>query len=364
MVQFGTSNAILTVNLSALEKNYRLLQKQVGAPVTVAGIIKADGYGLGAKPVCETLKNNGCKNFFVATLDEALAIRQFNTDNTLAVFGGLMQGCEDIYHEHNILPVLNSPIDIENWSNYAQKHGQKLDAMLHFDTGMNRLGLSHGEWLAIKENGCLDALNIVTILSHFASADDQDQTLTKNQAKRFAKIAQDFPKAQISLANSSGIFRDAIYHYDMVRPGYALYGGNPTPETINPMQNVVSLEARILQIRDCKKGDTIGYGASHIFKENTHTATVALGYDDGFFRATNKNAKLYYKSQPCPVIGRVSMDAVTIDISHLIDKSPKQGEAVEILGDNQTIDDLARSAATIGYEILTSLGTRYKRIYI
>jgi alanine racemase len=201
-------------------------------------------------------------------------------------------------------------------------------------------------------------------MSHFASADEQDQELTQIQHQRFEGITKYFPDTPKSLANSSGLFRSKDYHYDMVRPGYALYGGNPTPETTNPMHNVVSLESRILQIRTCKKGETIGYGASYTFDKDTTTATLALGYADGFFRAHSNKAKLYYNNQPCPVIGRVSMDLVTIDISNITGKPPIQGDAVEILGANQSVDDLAISAGTIGYEILTSLGARYKREYI
>jgi len=251
--------------------------------------------------------------------------------------GGVMGGEEKNYIHHDITPVLNSAVDIENWRN----HGNGAPAILHIDTAMSRLGLHVDE-----VEGQLDHLkdiNLKYIMSHFACADDKDDALTHLQYERFEKICQYFPNTPKSLANSPGLFRSTDYHFDMVRPGYALYGGNPTPEADNPMHAVVTLESRILQIRHCKKGETIGYG---------------------FLRSHSDKATLYYKGQPCPVIGRVSMDLVSIDISKIQGATPQQGEAVEILGPHQSVDDLATSADTIGYEILTSLGARYKRTYI
>ena len=206
------------------------------------------------------------------------------------------------------------------------------------------------------------------VISHFVAADDWAEewakTLTIQQSQDFSAVTVRFKNAQKSLANSSGLFRNGDFHHDIVRPGYALYGGNPTPETDNPMNAVVSLHTRILQIRDCEDGQSIGYGASHKFNQKTRTATIALGYADGFLRSNSNRAVVYYNDQPCPVIGRVSMDLVTIDISNIKGEQPKQGDSVEILGKNQSIDDLAQSAGTIGYEILTSLSHRYKRAYI
>ena len=365
MIDFKSSNGILAIDLSALTSNYALFKNKVGINCNVAGVVKANAYGLGLAQISKALTAQDCPQFFVATLDEALELRGYDSKTPIAGLGGLMQGAEQDYSAQNITPVLNTPDDIERWNALAINKNTQLTAILHFDTGMNRLGLSHDELHKFIEHQTdFKAISIETLMSHFACADDQDHPLTGQQAKQFDEISPHFSKAKKSLSNSSGLFRDAAYHYDMVRPGYALYGGNPTPETTNPMQAVASLNTRILQIRQCKKGESIGYGATHKFNQDTTTATVALGYADGFLRSNSSKATLYYNNQACPVLGRVSMDLVTIDISGISGKQPKQGDAVEILGPNQTIDDLAISAGTIGYEILTALGARYKREYI
>lgn len=365
MQEFLSSAAILTINLKALADNYRDLKAKAGEKCAVAGVVKADAYGLGINPVVKTLGDLGCQQFFVATLDEAIALRKLNAQTPIAVLGGLYHGAEKEYLAHHITPVLNSHDDIKRWQDSARQQEQSLPAILHVDTGMNRLGLSHdevGEY--IRDKTLMEGVDVQVVMSHFACADEKDHPLTKKQAHDFANIAQHFPQAKHSLANSSGLYRNESYIHDMVRPGYALYGGNPTPEKNNPMRAVVELSVRILQIRLCKKGESIGYGAGHVFDKDTRTATVALGYADGFLRSGKKNggAKLYYKGQPCPVLGRISMDLVSIDISK-VKGTPQQGDVVEVLGDNQSVDDLATSAGTIGYEILTSLGARYKRQY-
>lgn len=371
MQDFLSHSGILTIDLAALAANYRDFQTKAGAKCAVAGVVKADGYGVGMARVVETLSALDCPQFFVATVEEALALRQVNTQTPVAVLGGLYHGAEQDYIAHKITPVLNTPDDIARWQILALQGDTPLPAILHFDTGMNRLGLSRAEAdVIIQDKSLMNGLDIQLVMSHFACADDKDHVLTKKQAHDFANIAQHFEGAQKSLANSSGLYRSDSYIHDMVRPGYALYGGNPTPESANPMQSVVSLNARILQIRNCKAGESIGYSATHKFDKDTRTATVAVGYADGFLRSHSSRIKdgkqsgatLYYNGQPCPVLGRVSMDLVSVDIS-AVKGDIHQGGSIEILGPNASIDDLAASAGTIGYEILTSLGARYKREY-
>ncbi len=365
MQELSTRSGILTINLKAIAGNYRLFQEKIGEGRQVAGIVKANAYGLELEPVLNTLIKLNCPQFFVATLEEALHVRNINKTTPIAVLGGLFTGAEDTYIQRNITPVLNTPDDISRWQNKASRLHQKLPAMIHFDTGMNRLGLSPEEGKAlIGTPETINGLNVQLVMTHFACADEENHPLTKKQAHDFANIAQHFPNAQKSLANSSGLFRSTRYHYDMVRPGIALYGGNPTPETENPVQHVVALNTRILQIRNCKKGESIGYGASHVLGEDTTTATVALGYADGFLRSNSNKATLYWNNQPCPVLGRVSMDLVSVGLSKISEKQPVQGDVLEVLGSNQNIDDLARTAGTISYEILTALGNRYHREYI
>ena len=330
MQEFFTHSGVLTINLEALAANYRLFQDKAGEGRDIAGVVKADAYGLGLGPVVKKLTELGCPQFFVATLEEAMALRQINQQTPVAVLGGLFTGAEDDYLAHDILPVLNTPDDISRWRKMAHSQNKKLPAILHFDTGMNRLGLSHAEAKdVIADPNQLEGLDIEMVMSHFACADEKDHPLTKKQAHEFANLAQHFEASKKSLANSSGLFRDSLYYYDTIRPGYSLYGGNPTPEANNPMSATVSLTTRILQIRECKKGDSIGYGASHVFDQDTQTATVAVGYADGFLRSNSGSktggAILYWQGQPCPVLGRVSMDLVTVDLSRLTGELPVQG---------------------------------------
>ncbi|MEM8833350.1 MAG: alanine racemase [Pseudomonadota bacterium] len=357
-------SGLLEIDLAALAGNYQILKEKVGENCTAAGVIKANAYGLGADKVAQTLLNNGCSFFFVATLDEAISLRDTVTDQPIAVLNGLGPDQADVFLEHNLWPVLNSPKQIIAWQKTAQDTKQTLPTIIHFDTGMNRLGLSHNEAqdLIAHKDERLNGLNLQWVMTHFACADEKDHPLTAQQAQAFQEIAAHFPNAKKSLGNSPGVFRHVDYHIDMVRPGYALYGGNPTPEADTPMKQVVSLHTPILQIRHCKKGESIGYGASHVFEKDTITATIAIGYADGFLRSHSNDATVYYNGAPCPVLGRVSMDLTTIDVSHL-DTPPAEGDMIEVLGPHLSVDDSADEAGTIGYEILTSLGHRFGRVY-
>jgi len=362
-----TESGQLTIDLGALSRNYQKFQEMTAPHCKVAGVIKANAYGLGLIEVFDTLLSLNCPQFFVATLDEALTLRAHNKEANIAVLGGLFDGAEDAYTIYNIVPVLNTPKEIKTWNAMAAKENGKFPAFLHFDTGMNRLGLSADEAQTLMNNqSVLDNINVQAVMSHFASADDHNDPMTALQADAFAKISNAFPDIPKSLSNSSGLFTNTAYHNDLVRPGIALYGGNPTPHTTNPMEPVAHLKTRVLQTRLCKKGETIGYGGSYKFDKDTRTATVAIGYADGFLRShssdpSKPNAKMYFNDIPCDVIGRVSMDLVTLDVTNA--PTISQGDWVEVLGDNQGVDDLAKASGTIGYEILTSLGARYKRTY-
>ncbi len=359
-----THTAILTIDLKALSKNYVALQNQVGANCAVAGVVKANAYGLGLEPITRTLLKSNCPQFFVATVNEALEFRSFEATAPVAVLGGLFNGAEDIYLKNNIQPVINSLNDLTRWQELAMSANKSLPTIIHIDTGMNRLGLHPDDiQTLIKNPELLKNLDVQWMMSHFACADDVNHPMTKEQSDLFIKLSAAFPTAKQSLGNSSGTFRGIQHHINMVRPGVALYGGNPTPEVKNPMHQVVQLKAKILQIRNCKKGDSIGYGASHVFEKDTRTATIGIGYADGFSRAHSNKGQFYFNNVPCPILGRISMDLTTIDISQCKNK-PEQGDWVEIIGQNQTIDDLAQNAGTISYEILTSLGNRYARQYI
>jgi alanine racemase len=359
----ATAPGNLTINLGAIARNYRLFQTQTSADI--AGVLKANAYGCGRLEVLQTLYDLGCRDYFVATPDEAILLRKVNEDANLMILGGVYHGAEEEFRHNDITPVLNSLEDIERWASYARKNEQKLPAVIHFDTAMNRLGLGTDEAAKlIASLELLEPLDVRLIMSHFASSDEKDSPLNQLQAERFEKIAKAFPLTPKSLANSSGLFRNEEWHYDLVRPGYAMYGGNPTPKSDNPVEPVINLDVRILQTRKAKKGETAGYNATYTFEKDTTLATIAMGYADGFLRSGSNKAALYWNGEPCPVVGRVSMDLVIVDIGHL-ENMPQAGQWLEVLGPHQSVDQLATSCNTIGYEILTSLRrSRYHRAYV
>lgn len=357
----NTAPGILTISLSAMAENYRAFKSMTKA--NVAGVLKADAYGTGLPQAFKTLRGEGCKNFFVATPDEGLQIRTMDDTANIGVLGGVYPGAEDLYAHNKLTPVLNSLEEIHRWSGTAKKLGERFPSIIHFDTGMNRLGLCEKETQKLLSDlSVLDALDLECIMSHFVSSEEKGNPLNKMQSDRFAKIAAAFPETPKSLSNSSGLFHDKNAHYDMVRPGFALYGGNPTPELTNPVRAVVGLSVRILQIRDVKAGDSAGYNATYTFRNDTSLAVVSMGYADGFLRSGSNTAKLFWNGQPCPIRGRVSMDLIIVDIGHLKNK-PAPGDLLEVLGPNQSVDDLAKDLSTNGYEVLTSLGPRYHRVY-
>ena len=337
----------LTIDLNAVAANY-LLFRTMAPGSAVAGVVKANAYGLGVEAIVPLLDNLGCTFYFVATFDEALAVRKL-TPHPVAVLGGLFHGAEEDYLAHGIIPVMNSPEEIRRGT-------YKGPSIWHIDTGMNRLGIRPEE---VDE--LLDYPHPEIVMSHFACADDADHPLTLLQADSFADVAMKFPGSKRSLCNSSGLFRHPEHHYDMVRPGMALYGLNPTPELENPMAQPVRLESRLIQIHTGKAGETVGYSATHTLTRDTRIGILALGYADGFLRSGSGKATVYWQGRPCPVLGRISMDLTAIDLGAC---PAKPGDWVEILGPSQSADQLAEDAGTIGYEILTDLGRRHDRVYL
>lgn len=351
----------MTVHSQALADNYRLFQSMSEADV--AGVIKADGYGTGSVAAYKTLHEAGAREFFVATPDEGIALKAPG-DSSVYILGGVYNGAEKDYAAENIIPVLNSMDQIERWSAHARKSERRLPAIVHFDTAMNRLGLERLDLpKLIGRPELLEALDVRAIMTHFACSDEVGHPLNKAQADWFAIIARHFPNVRKSLCNSSGVFRDENWHYDLLRPGYALYGGNPTPETANPMRRVVDMSVRILQTRMGKKGESAGYSATHIFEKDTPLATVSIGYADGLLRSGSNRARFFWNGQPCPIAGRVSMDLIIVDLSGIKGPAPQAGDWLEVLGENQSVDQLAADCGTIGYEILTSLSRRAHRTY-
>jgi len=362
-----SSGACLTIDLSALESNYRLLQT-VAAGSEVAGVVKADGYGLGWRPVVETLWRVGCRRFFVARVDEGIVVRSLLPDAIVHVFDGVVPGTEQDLRDHRLVPVINTVEQLRRWQRVSLRSGSNvpLATALHVDTGMLRFGITPTDAKQlVGEPGRLEGLDLQLILSHLASADERSSDQAERQLKRFREVRAALPMGQASLANSAGLYRSPAFHLDVVRPGYAMFGGNPQPElnNPNPMTPVVSLHAPVLQIRQAEPGETVGYGATHTVERQARLATIGIGYADGFLRSGSNRGWVALDGQPVPIVGRVSMDLVTIDITDF-EGDVGEGTMVEVIGPNRTLDDVAGDAGTIGYEILTSLGRRYRRRYL
>ncbi|WP_119302864.1 alanine racemase [Dongia deserti] len=362
------STAELTIDLGALVANYRLLQRRA-KPARAGAGIKANAYGLGAQEAAPALFKAGCREFFVAILSEAIALRPVVPEADIYVLSGPMGGDEAEFVQHRVTPVLNSPQQIDLWSRWCTANGAA-PAALHIDTGMSRLGLAPAELdRLIADPALLKAFSIPLVMSHLASADEPGSAQNAQQLARLKgaldRVLPLLPsRPAISFANSSGIFLGRDYAFDLVRPGAALYGLNPTPAAPNPMRQVVGLKARILQVRHIDAHQTVGYGAAHRSTRATSLATLGLGYADGVFRALSHVGAAFVGGIRAPFVGRVSMDLITIDVGHIPPHLAEPGAWVEILGEHQSADDLAAAAGTIGYEVLTALGPRYQRRYI
>jgi alanine racemase len=355
--------AVLEIDVAGIVANWRFLAGRV-APAECAAVVKADAYGLGAIPVARALATAGCRQFFVATLEEALALRQaLPGKSKIAVFHGPLPRTGAEFAEHSLVPVLNDPGQIAQWQRIAAARCG-LPAMLHLDTGMARLGLTFREFdtLAdeLRQPG---AIRWQALLSHLACADDPGHPLNLEQRTRFAAMRLRMPETRASLAASSGVFLGHEYHFDLVRPGAALYGVNPQPGRPNPMRQTVRLKARILQIREVDRGQPVGYGATHRMAAGGRLATVAVGYADGWMRTLAGRGCGHIGGVRVPLIGRVSMDLAVFDVSDADPSIALPGGFIELINTKYGVDAVAADAGTIGYEILTGLGKRYHRLY-
>lgn len=355
----------LTIDLDAIQNNYRFICNKVSHGKSAA-VVKADGYGLGEVAVSKALFNAGCRSFFTAHIDEAIAVKQAIPHASVSVMNGLLSGEESVYSEYDLVPTLNDLNQIELWKKHCSNNGAP-QANLQFDTGMARLGLMPTELEELcLDLSKLDGINLQYIMSHMACADDPPHPLNKKQQKDFSSAIKRLPKVPAMLAASSAVFLGPEWHFDMVRPGVALYGGAPNEQIQNPLSQVVRLEGKVMQVREVNEPQSVGYSALFQPKSRRLIATVAAGYADGFIRSLSSRATVYYKDHAIPVVGRVSMDVITIDVSDLenTENAIKPGDTVDLIGPNHDINALAKEAGTISYEILTSLGKRYKRQYV
>ncbi len=356
------AGGVLTIDLAALRHNYRTIAARV-APARAAAVVKADAYGLGADKAAPAFYAAGCRDFFVAHLGEAVALKPFlPADATLYVLNGLQPGTEAAAAREKIVPVLNSLEQVENWRNLAQSLGSTLPALLQVDTGMSRLGLSAKELDRLANDpSLLDGIEIKYVMSHLASGDEPDNPANAAQLAAMKAALARLPKAPVAFANSGGSFLDRGYHFDLARPGVALYGVGPAGGGIRP---VLTLSARVIQVREIEPGAAVGYGGTFVAERPMRIATIAVGYADGWLRALSNRGSAYFGDVRLPVAGRVSMDSITLDVSALPEGTLKLGSLVELIGPHQTLDDVARDSGTIPYEILTALGHRYARVYV
>ncbi|MBF0356376.1 MAG: alanine racemase [Alphaproteobacteria bacterium] len=360
MISQESAGAVLTIDLQALADNWRGLKGRLKPGADLASVVKADGYGLGADQVASALAKAGCKSFFVARLDEGIRLRKtLGSQGRIFVLDGPLPGTAKEFIAHDLTPVLNEAGQISYWA--SESKGQA-KAALHLDTGMNRLGLPSVELADLQP--ALEACGLCLVMSHLACAEESENPKNAQQLERFNQMRRLLPPLPASLSNSSGVFLGADYHFDLVRAGVALYGVNPTPDLPNPMTQVVQLQGKIVQVRDVDLPETVGYGATHRVEAPALIATVGVGYADGWPRALSNRGFGVLGGVRVPLVGRVSMDLITFDVTQAPSHLVKPGGFISLLGDGLTVDDVAETAGTIGYEILTNLGPRYARSFV
>jgi alanine racemase len=358
----------LTVDLAALARNWRALEK-VSAGALCGAVVKADAYGTGIVASSEALYAAGARFFFTATVDEGVAVRGALPEAHIFVLNGLYPGAGETYVAERLMPCLSSLSMLEDWLALCLRRGEALPAALHFDTGMNRTGFRLNEADAVKSR--IDELGFAPqmVMSHFACADQPSHEKNRTQLALFQSLLTRFPNIPASLANSAGLMTGRDNHFQMVRPGIALYGGRAVGGRRNPMSRVVTLEAPVLQVKEARTGESVGYGATFTLSRDSRLAILGIGYADGFFRSLSSTnvhpgGRVAIRGRLVPVVGRVSMDLLTVDITDLGQQIPLPGEMAEILGPNISVDDQADACGTLGYEVLTSLKGRFQRRYV
>lgn len=357
------ARAVLTIDLAKIAANYRLLESKLSG-ARMGCVVKADAYGLGLDAVAPVLHRIGCRDYFVADIDEGAALRALLADGNIFVLNGPVPDSLPQFTRHRLVPVLNDLGQIALAAAYAEA-GAGLAAALHIDTGMSRLGLPPAEvGVLAREPGRLRGISLACLISHLACADERDNPMNARQFESFGSARARLPKSPASLANSSGIFLGPRYHLDLVRAGGALYGLTPMGNEPNPLAQVLRLEAPILQVRDVDSPMTVGYGAGFRVAGRGRIATIPVGYADGYLRSLSNRGSALLGGIRVPVVGRVSMDLITLDVSGVPDALAHPGAMVELIGDHHTVDDLAVEAGTIGHDILTEFGRRITRRYV
>ncbi|MGS4884316.1 alanine racemase [Roseibium sp. MB-4] len=359
----------LTVDLNAIAANWSLLRSKLAPGSECAATIKANAYGTGQAETAKRLFEEGCRTFFVAVPTEAIALRQTLPSATIYALDGLFPDTADLLLQHDVRPVLGSLDELKEWAALCRTAGRSFPAAVHVDTGIHRLGLSGDEFgTALADPALMAPFKPSLLMSHLACASDPDHPMNKEQLARFIALTSPFKSVPRSLANSAGVLMGPDYHFDLVRPGISLYGGRAVDHGDNPMQPVAKVEARIMIVRNVPKGDAIGYGATQTAKRPLRNAVVAAGYADGLLRRASSSDDRpggfgMIGGHKAPILGRISMDMITLDVTDIPEHLVQRGGLVEMLGPNVAAADMAAYAETIDYEYLTSLGRRFERIY-
>ena len=351
----------MRIDLDALAKNYRALRK-ISAPGRCGAVVKADAYGLGVEPVAKRLFDEGCRHFFVANLAEGVVLRRLFATAEIFVFSGALDGEERALRSSSLIPVLNSHEQVVRWSDLDDS--KRYPVVIHIDTGMARLGLDARELnqLALDER-TLERTEIAYVMTHLACADTPEHAMNDRQIEEFKVLRERLPPSKTSIGNSAGLLSGEKFRGDLCRPGIALYGGNPFSAKKNPMEPVVTLLAPVLQVREVTRSTTVGYGATRRVDAPARLATLGVGYADGIPFSLSDCGRGYLSDTYVPIVGRVSMDLISVDVSSVPRQAVYPGAMVELAGPHVELDQLAESAGTNNYEILTGLGTRWTRSY-
>jgi alanine racemase len=360
----ASSSGWVRVDLDALAANYRHLVR-LAAPSKCAATVKADAYGLGLAPVVRRLAAEGCRSFFVANVGEGITVRECLGQAEVFVFNGVLPDTVETIEAAGLVPVLNCAQQVAWWRAHAQRLGRRgLPCALHVDTGMNRLGMSAEDvGQLVRQAGWSRGLDVRLIMTHLASAHRRDDPLTAQQVASFARLRRELPEAPHSIGNSAGTLLGGATRGDLVRPGLALYGGHPFEYGANPMREVVRVQGRVLQVRVVGAQTSVGYGGTWHARPGSRLATVGVGYADGYRRELGNRAHAAVGRRCVPVVGRVSMDLLTLDVSELAPDELEAGQAVDLLGGAVPLESVARAAGTVPYELLTGLGERLVRLY-
>lgn len=371
---FDSAGLRLTVDLTALTENWKDMARRSGK-ARASAVVKADAYGTGIEDAGEALFMAGARDFFVATVDEGVTLRPYAPDARIFVLSGVWPGTERRLFENDLVPVISSEEQLAFWMAVLADYGD-YPCALNVDTGFNRLGLSMEEAMALADDVSRPAsFAPVLVMSHLACSDDHSSEMNKQQLESFRQVSAAYEGIDSSLAASGGIFLGSDYHFDLTRPGIALYGGEAVNGLANPMRPVVIAEARIIQVRTAKAGESVGYGRALQLTRDSRLAVVSAGYADGYLRSQSSGGVPLRQVVPeggygflagrkIPIAGRITMDLTIFDVTDLPENAVRAGDYVELFGNNVLVDDVARSAGTIGYEILTSIGLRHERRYL